>query len=376
MKYLRLAVLLIAATLLAAISTVAQENDVKVVDEVVAVVNDGVITLSSIKRQMKNDVDSMVQQGMKREDAQKKVDEHQGELIANLINEELLIQKGKEIGVEKDVEASLNAHFLQIMKQQNFKTLDALYEAMGKEGIDPQEIREEWRKQATREEVVRREVQAKEYWRPTTPEVEAYYEANKAKCIKPETVTMSEIYLSFAGQNPDAVRAKARQLVTQLRGGADFVKAVMENSDREGKADTKGKLDSVPLKDLLPNFAKAISTVKAGGYSHPIEMDDTGIEILRVDERTAAGNESQFDDDAVRSAMLEGNLPDAINKYKAKLREDSSIKINETYRPIVSPLLFADERKETSVKSEKPEQSVVQTSENKTPKKPKSPKRK
>ena len=45
-------------------------------------------------------------------------------------------------------------------------------------------------------------------------------------------------------------------------------------------------------------------------------------------------------------------------------------------RPGASPLLFADERKETSVKSEKPEQSVVQTSENKTPKKPKSPKRK
>jgi len=105
-------------------------------------------------------------------------------------------------------------------------------------------------------------------------------------------------------------------------------------------------------------------------------VDDIGIEILRVDERTAAGNESQFDDDAVRRAMLEGNFPDAIKKYMAKLREDSYIKINETYRPIVSPLLFADERKETSVKNEKPEQSVVQTSENKSPKKPKSPKRK
>src|SRR6476619_6316051 len=115
----------------------AQETQTKVVDEVVAQVNDGVITLSRIKREMKEIVEGEVQQGKKREDAQKAVDEKQGELIANLINEELLIQKAKEMGLDNEVEASLNMRLADIMKQYNLKTVDALYAEMEKNGVNP-----------------------------------------------------------------------------------------------------------------------------------------------------------------------------------------------------------------------------------------------
>src|SRR6266536_2695463 len=101
----------------------SQESETKVVDEVVAQVNDGVITLSRVNREIKQATDALIQQGKSKEEAQKMVEEKRGELIAGLINEELLVQKGKEIGVDSDVEASLNSRFLQIMKQQNVKTL-------------------------------------------------------------------------------------------------------------------------------------------------------------------------------------------------------------------------------------------------------------
>ena len=92
--------------LFATISGYSQESETKVVDEVVAQVNDGVITLSRINREVKDSVDALVQQGKTKEEAQKLVEEKRGELIASLINEELLIQKGKELGVDSDVEAS------------------------------------------------------------------------------------------------------------------------------------------------------------------------------------------------------------------------------------------------------------------------------
>ena len=104
MRVLSTALLVAAALTFSASAVAAQENDVKVVDEVVAAVNDGVITLSSIKRELKGIVDSKVQEGMKREDAQKMVDEKRGELIANLINEELLLQRAKEMGLEKEID--------------------------------------------------------------------------------------------------------------------------------------------------------------------------------------------------------------------------------------------------------------------------------
>ena len=137
MRYLSTAFILACGLMFVALPAFAQESEVKVVDEVVAVVNDGVITLSGVKREIKTRSTRLVKEGKKPEEAQKMVDEKQGELIANLINEELLIQRAKEMGIEKDVEASLNARMVEIMKQQNFKTLDQLYEAMRKEGVNP-----------------------------------------------------------------------------------------------------------------------------------------------------------------------------------------------------------------------------------------------
>src|SRR5690242_19246000 len=96
------------------LATFGQEAETKVVDEVIAVVNDGVITLSQVRRESKNAVDSYVQEGKKREEAEKLVDAKQGELIASLINEELLLQRAKEGGFDSDIDAQINQRFLGI----------------------------------------------------------------------------------------------------------------------------------------------------------------------------------------------------------------------------------------------------------------------
>ena len=273
----------------------SQETEVKVVDEVVAQVNDGVITLSRIKREMKDVVDSFVQQGKSREEAQKNVDEKQGELIAYLFNEELLIQRAKELGLEKEIEQALNERFVDIMKQYNLKTIEALYAEMEKTGVNPNDIRENWRKQVTRDMVIQREVQAKIYWGLNGKEIKDYFEKNKARFTKPETVSISELFLGFAGRNEAEVREKAK---------------------------------------------------KVGGYTEPFDAEDLGVVILRVDKREKASTESVFDENAVRMAILNERFPTEQTKFMAKVREDSYIKISEKYRPLVSPILFADERKQ------------------------------
>lgn len=345
MKTINRAIFSVAVLITMSLSAFAQESQTKVVDEVVAQVNDGVITLSRIKREAKTAIDSYVQEGKTREEAQKLVDAKQGELIAGLINEELLMQKAKELGLDSTIEGNLNQRFLEIMKQQNLKTLDALYQEMEKGGIDPQEIREVWRKQAAREAVLQKEVSSKIYWGLNSKEMKEYYEQNKARFTKPETVELSEIFLSFAGREPAAVREKAKQISAQLKAGADFQKLATENSDRPNVAESKGKVGKFNVGELDARFAAAIKTLKTGGVSDPVELDEVGIEILRVDNKTQASSESFFDENAVRIAMTTARAPDEQKKYMADLRRDSYIKINNTYRPLVAPILFADERK-------------------------------
>jgi peptidyl-prolyl cis-trans isomerase SurA len=323
----------------------AQETEERVVDEVVAQVNEGVITLSKIKRELKGIIDAEVEQGKNRDEAEKLMEEKRGELIASLIHEELLVQKAKELGLDSEIEATVNRRFLEIMKEYNMKTLDALYQEMARTGVNPQEIREIWKKQATRDIVLQREVQGKLYWESSGKELKDYYEKHKSKFTKPESVTVSEIFLGFAGRNESAVREKANQLLTQLRAGGDFDQIQKENSDPAVVTQGRGsaKLKTTELSQML---AAALKDVKIGGYSDPIAADELGVVILRVDAREKASSESYFDENAVRLAIMMERAPERQKKFLASLRADSYIKISDSYRPLVSPILFAEERKE------------------------------
>lgn len=350
MKYISSVLLLISVFIFGNLIIAAQESEAVVVDEVVAVVNDGVITLSRIKRESQNVVDSLVQEGKTAEEAKNLVETKKGELIANLINEELLMQRAKELGLESDVEAVVNQRLTEVMKQQNIKTLDALFKEMERSGIDPQKFRENMRLNMLRDAVVEREVYGRVFWSLSSKEIKEYYEKNKAKFTKPETLTVSEIFLSFAGRDEAAVREKAKQLVAQARGGADFEKLVVENSDRPNAAETKGKLGTASINDISDEkYKAALKDLKTGGISDPVELVE-GIQIFRVDERTQASSDAVFDESAVRRAITMERYPEERRKYMVKLREDSYIKINEAFRPLVAPLL-AEAR--TAEKSEK-----------------------
>ncbi len=353
MRFINSAILLIALTLFSNFSTFAQENEPIVVDEVIAQVNDGVITLSRIKRQMKDMTDAIVAESKKPEAVVKaEVQSKQGEIIANLINEELMIQKGKEIGVD-DVDGQINQRFAGIMKEQGIKNLEKLYEVMVAQGVNPDDIRAMWRRDFVKGNVIQREVTSKIYQALSGKEIKDYFAANKAKFIKPETLTLSEIFLSFAGKVESDVREKARKLVAAIRGGADFKKLVLENSERPDVKTSKGVVGSFDVKELNEKIANPLRGVKQDGVTDPIEIEE-GLMILRVDERLAPSAEGVFDEDLVRRTIAFERAPAETKKFMVELRKEAYIKISEGYRAIVNPILFEEERtSEKKVKSEK-----------------------
>ena len=350
MRYFRQ--IFFAVFAMAALSSVAfsQETQTRVVDEVVAQVNDGVITLSRIKRESKSIVETYVKEGKTPAEAQKIVNEKQGELIAGLINEELLVQKAKEAGLDNNIEASLNQRFLQIMKEYKLATVEALYAEMEKTGVDPKQIREDWRKQATRDRVIEKEVQMKVYWAANGKELKDYYEKNRAKFTTPDTVSFSEIFLGFAGREEKAVREKAKQVYAELKAGGDWAKIAKENSDPGVVTNGAGKAEKLRTKDLVETISKPISGLKVGEVTPPFDADELGVVILRIDDRQVASDASVFDENAVRMALMTERIPDEQKRFMAKLRDTSYIKISDTYRPLVAPILFADERKQKSDK--------------------------
>ena len=326
-----------------ATSVFAQEGEMQVVDEVIAQVNDDVITLSMLKKETKERIDALKQNGMTEQQALEEVNKRQAELIATLINEKLLLQKGKELDLANDIEAEVNRRLLQIANEQGITSIEKLYEAMRQSGLNPDDVRRTMRTEMMKQAVLQQEVDRRAYLAPSNDEVKKYYEAHQDKFRKPESLKLSEIYISTTGKDEAAVKARAVELVAQLRAGADFKAVAGANSEREKNGERTavkdgGYVGEFDVPTLREDLGEALKNVKAGGVTDPIRTSD-GFQILRVDERLPAGAAPVFNDNRVREAMLMDIQPKEREKYLQTLRNEAFIKVTDTYRASVEPLL-------------------------------------
>jgi parvulin-like peptidyl-prolyl isomerase len=350
-----------------ATSVFAQEGEMQVVDEVIAQVNDDVITLSMLKKEAKERIEALKSNGMTEQQALDEVSKRQNELIATLINEKLLLQKGKELELSNDVEAEVNRRMLEIAQQQGITSIEKLYEAMRQNGLVPEDVRRTMRNEMMKQAVLQQEVDRKVYLGPSTEEVKKYYEAHPDKFRKPETVKLSEIYLLTTDKDETAVKARALELIAQARAGADFGALAAANSEREkeGKRTApqdKGYVGEFDVPSLREDLGAMLKDVKAGGVTEPIKTTD-GYQILRVDERTPGGTTPTFNDNRVREAMLMERQPKERESYLQNLRNEAFIKVTDSYRAGVDPLLKIqapvaakkdDKKKKDEKKSDKP----------------------
>jgi peptidyl-prolyl cis-trans isomerase SurA len=338
-KLIFAALFLIAATILPAAPARAQEGEPVIVDEVIAQVGDGIVTLSQLKREMKERVETIMRNGRTEQQATAEVEQHKAALIAILINEQLLLQKGKELNFTQRVEEEVNRRMLQVAKENGITTIEKLDEAMRQMGLDPVATRQTMRTEIMKQAVLEGEVDRPLFFSFTNDELHKYFDTHKAKFLRPESVDLSEIFLGLAGKQEADVKARADQLVIQARGGADFCTLAAAYSERPANSGQKPcKVGLFQVPDLRPDIAGAIKNVKAGGVADPLKTDE-GYQILRVDTRTAGNNVATFNENDVRGAMTQERSPKAREEYLQNLRNESYVKIADSYKAAVDPLL-------------------------------------
>lgn len=364
----------LALTLFFAAPAPAQEEGAPVVlDQPVAQVNNDVIMLSDLRRAMQNVAEGLAQNEFKELMArrtagitneaeaesvirsererlmpellrknQAKAEEKRAEIIVGLITEQLLIQRGRDIGLAEDVEAEVNREMLRVANQSGIKTIPELEEAMRREGLSPDDVRQSLRRGFMREAVFGREVDYKIYNAITRDEATKYHAANRDKF---HSVTISEIFLSIAGRPVAEVQKTAAQLVAQARGSADFGALAEKHSEREvngarvapktkGRVEeSDGKLRRLFLSELSADVSKALKPLKAGQVSDPVLLED-GVYIFKVHESDDGFNETH-----VRNVMTLERRQKEREAYVPKLRKEAYVDVAEEYKAEVMPLL-------------------------------------
>jgi peptidyl-prolyl cis-trans isomerase SurA len=305
------------------------------------------------------------QRGMTPEQADAEIEKRRPEIIFNLINEALLMQKGKDIPrMSEDVEAEVNREVLGVAQKSGLKSLDELQAAMQKEGLSLSDVRATLRSQYMKQAVLQREVDSKIYFGLTDAELHQYFDAHRDRFAG---VTISEIFLSLAGRSEADVKAKAQQIVAAARGNSDFGDLAVKFSEREDDKgqriaektkgqhlDEQGKPRVYLISDMQPAIAEALKNLKAGQVSEPIKTDE-GYMILRVNTRDDAFNEN-----FVRSAITQERSDKEHDTYLRGLRKDAYIKPADNYKEVIQPLLDKDKEQLKAADSAKQETASKQ----------------
>ena len=332
---MRFVVTTLAMAFVLALATTARAQEPELVNEIVARVNNDIITrtdymasLDAFKEELRRQM-----QGKGEAEVNAEFEKLRPTVLDMMIEDLLLEQKAKELGI--DVEAEVNQEMLRLMKESGFKTLTELEQAMRTQGVDPENARATLRRRLQQQYVVQREVLVPIYQRLSEKEKRDFYEKNKKQLEVPGEVTLSEIFIPLEGHTAAEVEQRARRLVAELRAGGSFAEAVKTNTPvtRASRAQ-EGKLGTFKPNELREEMAAAISSLKASEVTEPIRMQD-GFLIIRVDARKDVTvrpyDEKEVQEMVARAATMD-RAEDARKKYLKKLREEAFVEIAKGYQ--------------------------------------------
>ncbi len=187
-----------------------------VVEDIAARVNDQVISKSDYDRAEQE----LEQEARQQSWTQAQLMEQKRDLMRSLIDNQLLLSKGKELGINGETEVIKRLDDMR--KQYHLASLEDLQKAAEAQGVSYEDLKEQIRENVIRSEVISQEVGSHIQVAPS--EIRAYYQAHQAEFEKPEQERLSEILI--ATPNPDDAtqvadaKKKADDLETRLKGGA------------------------------------------------------------------------------------------------------------------------------------------------------------
>jgi peptidyl-prolyl cis-trans isomerase SurA len=325
------ALAVLGALSLAVAGAHAQSTKGTVIEEIVARVNNQVITLSDYQK---------AQAGLKQEAAQDcpncspmqlagEVDKKQKDLLRDMIDQQLLIERAKDMDVS--VETDLVKRLDEVRKQNNLNSLEDLEKAVESQGIVWEDYKTQLRNQLLTQEVIRREVGGR--MNIGSDEIKKYYDAHKQDFNRPEEVDLQELFLSTEGKSPEeveSVRTRADDLHNRLVKGEDFdtlVKRYSEGSTAQQQGDLgefeRGQLD----KQLEP----AVFALDKNQFTDVIQTK-SGFEILKVRDHFQAGLQPLDKvENEIQNVLYRDKMDPAMREYLAMLREESYVLVKPGY---------------------------------------------
>jgi peptidyl-prolyl cis-trans isomerase SurA len=294
----------------------------KTVDRIVAQVNDDIITLSDLNRELAEKRDELKTQ-FTGEQLEQEIKKAEQGALDYLIQEKLLIQKANELGFSANVDVQVSAYIQKIMADNKIKDTEDFERALSQQGMTLPAFRERIRRQIIINSLIQEFVGSRITLLAT--EIEKYYKDHAQDFSTPEEVSLSEIIIQIEGDASEA-ETKANEVHKRLSQGEPF--ATLASQFSKGISASKGGgIGSYVTAKLHPEIAKAIGPVKEGEIT-PVMKTKEGLVILRVDTRkTASVQPLEEVKKEIQERMWSQKFNPELKRFVAQLKEDAYIQI-------------------------------------------------
>jgi len=342
----------------------------QVVEEIITRVNNQIVTRSEFLRSKDQLKEEVKQQDAA--NADKVYGQREKDILRDLIDQQLLLEKGKDLGITGDTE--LIKRLDQMRKEMKLEAMEDLEKAAAAQGLSYEDFKQNLRNQIITQKVIGEEVGS--HLTITKEEEQKFYDEHKSEMEQPEAIQLSEILVApakppaaenkptadkataenaaaatapaaaaatapaaaaatapaAAAGNYDeaaalgAAQAKANDVLEQIRKGASFEDMAKKYSDGPTAAQG-GDLGLFKRGALAKELEDKTFAMKAGDISDVIRTKQ-GYVILKVNQHQAAGIPEMKDAlPRLQDALYYQKLQPALRAYLTKLREEAYIDI-------------------------------------------------
>jgi peptidyl-prolyl cis-trans isomerase SurA len=309
-----------------------------IVEEIIARVNSDIITRSELTRSRQLLYQELQQEHGPRADQMLAEREHN--LLRDLIDQQLLVQRARDLGLNVDTEVIRRLD--QMRQDMGLDSMEALESAARQQGVEFEDFKEQMRNSILTQQVIGREVGGQ--IQITNEEVRQYFEEHKADFDRPERVRLSEILIAATpGQDVDgnelpadaasleAAEARARELLAEIRQGAEF-EAVARQHSSGPTAAQGGDLGYFERGTLARELEDLTFTELKPGQVSDVVRTRQGYIILKVTDYNQAGVPALKEiERQIQEAIYLRKLQPAMREHLTKLREQAYIDIKDGF---------------------------------------------
>lgn len=297
----------------------------EVIEEIVAIVDDEIITRSEFEEEEQ----AMLAQAYSQftgAELDKQVELIRTQVLSQIIDRKVLMHRAARLF---DLSGYENMLLDQFKKDNKIDSDEELVRLLAKEGMTVEDIRRRLIEQVAPREIINAEVGNRVA--SSDAEIEEYYNNNKERFRVKAEFTLSEIVILAGDDNRDGQRVLATQILEQARAeGADFAALATEHS-QAGTAENGGDLGTLSAGDLNATLEKAALETPVGSVSDLLEME-YGFHMIRVADRMEAGlRELEDTRDQIRTYIEETQYFEKLTAFLKKARNEADIQIRPGY---------------------------------------------